>query len=87
MAVGPTFVADHSQNNGNIAESWIDHVYHSKELESQIQTEIINYGSSDHLPVTIKQMGAPQAVRWSKSISDRVQINCKKTYYYDIVNI
>ena len=40
MAVGPTFIADHSQSNGDIAESWIDHVYHSKELESLIQTEI-----------------------------------------------
>ena len=52
VPVGPTFIADHVQNNGDIAESWIDHVYHSNELESQIQTEIINYGSSDHLPVS-----------------------------------
>ena len=58
MAVGPTFVADHSQNNGDIAESWIDHIYHSKELESQIQTEILNFGSSDHPPV-IATLTAP----------------------------
>ena len=50
VPIGATFIADHCQVDGTIAESWLDHVYHSAELMSEI-TKIVNYGSSDHLPV------------------------------------
>ena len=44
MVTGPTFIADHYQADGSVTESWLDQV-------SQISAKIINYGSSDHLPV------------------------------------
>ena len=49
--VGPTFMADHCQKNGSIAESWLDHIYYSEKLESIISIKTINNHSSDHLPV------------------------------------
>ena len=51
LPIGATFISDHRQADGSIAESWLDHVYHSPDLETQITTKIINFGSSDHLPV------------------------------------
>ena len=52
MPLGATFIADHSQSNGTITETWIDHVYFSADLKSGITSNIVNFGSSDHLPVT-----------------------------------
>ena len=51
--IGATFISDHCQADGSIAESWLDHVSHSTDLDTQINTTVCNYGSSDHLPVTI----------------------------------
>ena len=45
--VGPTFMADHCQKNGSIAESWLDHIYYSEKLESIISIKTINNHSSD----------------------------------------
>ena len=49
--VGPTFMADHCQRNGMIAESWLDHIYYTKQLESVINIKNLNNHSSDHRPV------------------------------------
>ena len=51
MVTGPTFIADHCQADGSVTETWLDHVYYSPDQVSQISAKIINYGSSDHLPV------------------------------------
>ena len=55
IPVGPTFIVDHCTQNGSIAESWLDHVYHNESLKTEINTKIINFGSSDHLPVIVCQ--------------------------------
>ena len=52
--IGPTFISDHCQADGSIAESWLDHVYHNQDLNTQMETKVKTYGSSDHLPVIVK---------------------------------
>ena len=54
-SVGPTFISDHIQSNGSITESWLDHVYHNEQQKEKIKTKVLNYGSSDHLPVITYQ--------------------------------
>ena len=53
LNVGNTYMADHAQKNGKVAESSIDHVYVNEDLKKQVKSKIINTGSSDHLPVVM----------------------------------
>ena len=71
IPVGPTFIADHCTQNGSIAESWLDHVYHNESLKTEINTKIINFGSSDHLPVIVCQKNQTE----EKGIQEE---DCKK---------
>ena len=48
--IGITYMSDHLQNNGKIAESALDHVYHSETMENIISCKSLKTGSSDHLP-------------------------------------
>ena len=49
--VGNTFMADHMQKNGYIAESAIDHVYSNEELNNKIECKSIPNSATDHLPI------------------------------------
>ena len=75
VPVGPTFIADHCQPDGSITESWLDHVYHSDQVKSEISTKIINYGSSDHLPVIISQKALLDRKMFKRKIVKRKMKN------------
>ena len=48
VPIGPTFTADHC-----LTESWLDHVYHSDHMKTDISTKTIKNSSSDHLLVVV----------------------------------
>ena len=51
--IGITYLADHAQRNGNIAESALDHVYFSNSLTHNKVVKKGSNCSSDHLPETV----------------------------------
>jgi hypothetical protein len=51
--IGITYLADHAQRNGNIAESALDLVYFSNSLTHNKVVKKGSNCSSDHLPVTV----------------------------------
>ena len=75
MPVGPTFIADHCQPNGSITESWLDHVYHSEQLKEKVVSKVLNYGSSDHLPVTVCQNSLVNRKNYKRKIVKRKMKN------------
>ena len=70
-----TFISDHCQPNGSITESWLDHVYHSEHLKDKVVTNVLNYGSSDHLPVTVCQKLLVNRKSFKKKIVKRKMKN------------
>ena len=46
IAIGPTFIADHSQANGQITESWLDHFYHCNGLKNEIMFKVTKNSES-----------------------------------------
>ena len=52
--VGNTYMADHMQKNGYIAESAIDHVYSSHSITNSTTIKTLNKGSSDLVPVIVE---------------------------------
>ena len=53
----------------------MDHVYHSPSLDSQLDTKIINYGSSDHLPVSANFKTKVNRKQYKKKILRRKMKN------------
>ena len=51
IPVGATFLANQCQMSGEFTESWLDHVYHSEDMITDVITKTIQNSSSDHLPV------------------------------------
>ena len=51
--IGITFLADHSNKDGNISESAIDHVYVSESINSNVNSRRVLNTASDHFPVII----------------------------------
>ena len=67
--IGNTYIADHITQNGEIPESAIDHVYHSKNIKEKIDCKTLPNSSTDHLPViTTYAMGRTPAKIYSKQI-------------------
>ena len=51
--IGNTYMADHQSANGDVSESAIDHVYHSKGIMEKIVCKTLPTSSTDHLPIII----------------------------------
>ena len=49
--LGDTYLANHCQQNGNVAHSAIDHIYASKNLKEHMVTEKLSKSATDHLPI------------------------------------
>ena len=65
--VGTTFMADHMQTNGDIAESNIDHVYPSKSVSQRIsKIRTLDNSSSDHYPVLVNYQAGKDVVNNNK---------------------
>ena len=52
--VGETYLANHTQANGKVASSAIDHIYCSKAMENSVCSNKLKISSTDHVPVTAK---------------------------------
>ena len=62
----------HYTKTGEIPESAIDHVYHSKGIKEKIECRTLPNSSTDHLPVvTTYAMGLTPAKIYSKQITKR----------------
>ena len=65
--VRTTFMADHMQTNGDIAESNIDHVYASKSVSQRIsKIRTLDNSSSDHYPVLVNYQAGKDVVNNNK---------------------
>ena len=73
--IGPTFQADHALPDGNVAESSIDHVYYSANLEEEIKWEKLATSSSDHVPVLTSLKISPNNKTYIKRIKKRSMKN------------
>ena len=69
--VGPTYQADHMQENGRIAESSLDHVYSSLPLDNCIKINKLTNSSSDHLPVLLSYSLDLTKLSYSHSVTKR----------------
>ena len=51
--IGKTYLANHFQTNGEVAESALDHAYCSESIENEVLTEKLKTSSTDHVPVIV----------------------------------
>ena len=90
--VRTTFMADHMQTNGDIAESNIDHVYASKSVSQRIsKIRTLDNSSSDHYPVLVKYEAGKDVINnnknsYKKKITKRSMKNFRDDKWNEILN-
>ena len=52
--IGTTYQADHAGKDGNVAESAIDHVYHSTSINDQIKVHKLSISAACLVPISRK---------------------------------
>ena len=71
-------MADHSQKDGNVAESAIDHVYVSKSINNLVDTRKVLNSASDHYPVIMAYTTTAPKKIFKKQITKRSLKNFNK---------
>ena len=69
--IGWTYQADHAQANVEVAESSLDHTYHSRVLEDRIRVSKLENSSSDHLPIVATMKLARKKMIYMRKIRKR----------------
>ena len=69
--IGNTYLADHAQNNGNIAESEIDHVYFSKLVKDDFKIKKMSNGSREHVPIVVNLNQIMKAKLHTRKVTKR----------------
>ena len=74
--VGITYLGDHVQANGMVAQSALDHVYSSKSLDTRLDITTLTNGSSDHnLVLTTIRKNINKNKRYIRKITKRSMKN------------
>ena len=78
LNVGNTYMADHAQANGNVAESALDHAYVRIGLNKVTEITKIENSSSDHLPVIISISSIYKKKIYTRQVTKRTFKNFNK---------
>ena len=76
--IGTTYLADHAQASGAIAESAIDHIYSSKSLAENLKFSKLKNCSSDHMPILCEYNDLKKKVLYEKKVTKRRMKNFTK---------